>query len=66
MMLTVKSTLDTLKSNGTQWFPDAAEGPRNIGHCVYCAGLCEMATSECQARVWWHAEIERNSNANKR
>jgi hypothetical protein len=28
------------------------EGPRRIGHCVYCAGPCEGRTTECETRVY--------------
>lgn len=28
------------------------EGPRRIGHCVYCAGPCQGLTTDCSSRVW--------------
>jgi hypothetical protein len=28
------------------------EGPRRVGHCVYCAGQCIGATTHCEVRVF--------------
>jgi hypothetical protein len=28
------------------------EGPRRIGHCVYCKGQCRGVTVHCESRVY--------------
>lgn len=28
------------------------EGPRRIGHCVYCKGPCHGVNIDCETRVW--------------
>ena len=34
------------------------EGPRTIGHCVYCAGPCELASRFCSVRVFGECNPE--------
>lgn len=30
---------------------DIHEGPRRVGHCVYCNGLCRGDSRDCDGRV---------------
>lgn len=28
------------------------EGPRRVGYCIHCRGLCHGVTAACELRVW--------------
>ncbi len=47
------SLLLQLKVLGPHIIVSGDEGPRNIGHCAYCAGPCEGSTTGCEVRVYF-------------
>lgn len=53
MDISISSIMDLIRIHGSKWGAFLGkEGPRDIGHCVYCAGPCEGATGLCQMRVY--------------
>lgn len=48
----INALLVAIKLTGSRWVPVGVEGPRRVGHCVYCAGPCHGVTNMCEVRVW--------------